>query len=220
MDIGWRGSIQKSITDVLAINGQHPHITGFYLGTSAITPAFHYRKYPHDAYLFRLGEPREHAELTGSCIAITELLFSAPEGSVIRIEQNAAGDFVPVRSADDTDAYRYDCIQRLQEGAMQFVDEYVALKKKLPDPSISRETAIAELYRVIRHPSPVEARILGDFPHHAFGRVHPIAPTPKLHTLLRGRRAALRYDREVFWRAGRDVRLSPIHRAIFRLLTR
>ena len=53
----------------------------------------------------------------------------------------------------------------MQQGAMQFVDDYLGLKAQFPHLTLSKDTAAAQLKRFLRHPSKAEARYVGDIPH-------------------------------------------------------
>src|SRR5262249_3628084 len=138
-------------------------------------------KYPHEAYLFRLGEPAEYASLIRTSVEVVELLFSAPEASVIGIERHADGNFIPIRENTTGAAKRYEAIRSLQDGALEFAHDYAALKQEFPDLALSREAAVAQLRRVMLHPTRIEARFVGDIPHDdSFGevRTRPIARRP------------------------------------------
>ncbi len=222
VDVGWRGSIQQAVVRLLGPTGDAPQIRGLYLGTVS-HPTVVQPNLCHEAYLFRLGHPRHYCELIMVSVALVEFMCSAAEGSIIRIERDAEGEFVPLRQDDGRDDYRNDSLRKLQEGAMQFVDDYVALKRRFPEMRVSRETAVAQLRRVLRHPTALEARRLGDIPHAVsfaeFGKV-PIAPAPRLASLLHGRSGIRRHNWNVCWSNGSDVRASPLYRAISRLLMR
>ena len=223
VDIGWHGSIQRSITDLLGGDGTGPRITGFYVGTlDHRTPLIH-PKYPHKAYLFRLGQPAAYVNLIVTCIELVELLFSAAEGSIMRIERDEKNGFIAVRDLDSLDDNRYEAIRRLQEGAMDFVDDYVGLKRRFPEFEMPRHTAVAALRRVLLDPSVVEARFIGDIRHaDAFGEIlkRPIVEQPSWFRLFAGLPAFRRELRDVYWKAGRDARANRIARAIYRLVLR
>ncbi len=229
VDIGWRGSLQQSIADILDINGGGPRITGLYLGTGLFlgllkqhTPLFN-PKYPHDAYLFRLGQPVEYADLIRTSVAVVELLFSAAEGSIIRIERDRGGDFIAIRDSDGADVDRDEAIGRLQDGALDFVHDYIVLKRQFPDLTVPRHAAVAQLKRVLLHPNRAEAELIGNIRHDdAFGEVirRPIARPPNWLRLLAGRRAFRRALRATYWEPGRDARVARLGRAVYRFVTR
>ena len=225
IDVGWHGTMQRSITDMLRERGDCPEITGLYLGTygfahEVVLPD---EKYAHDAYLFRRGDPDEYRRLIWEGVEVVELLFSATEGTIVRIERDAGGNYVPVRASTDLEPYRIESITRLQQGAMQFVDDYLALKARFPDLTLSRDAAAAQLKRFLRHPTEAEARYVGDIPHgEGFGAIYArrlLAYPHSLRMLARPQpfRWVLRQD---YWHAGRNRRASPLQRAVYWLLTR
>jgi predicted HAD superfamily hydrolase len=220
VDIGWHGTMQRSIADILAMEGMRPHIVGLYLGTHR--PAIVDPRYPHVGYFINLGVPAQYSEVILSGVEVIELMLSSPQGSIVRIERGADGDFVAIRQSDPGDTDRNRNIELLQEGAMQFVDEYAALRKRFPNLHVPRQVAMAQLKRVIRYPTRAEAQLIGDIPHpnaHGDFSKRPIAPRYTTWSLLtqpgRSRRALMRD----FWRIGRNRRASPLQRAIIRLLT-
>ncbi|WP_315812691.1 hypothetical protein [Bradyrhizobium sp. SZCCHNR2028] len=225
IDVGWHGTMQRSITDMLRERGDCPEITGLYLGTygfahEIVLPD---EKYPHDAYLFRRGEPDDYRRLIWEGVEVVELLFSATEGTIVRIERDVDGNYFPVRASTDLEPYRVESIVRMQQGAMQFVDDYLALKVRFPDLALSKDAAAAQLKRFLQYPTEAEARHVGDIPHgEGFGAVYArrlLAYPHSLRMLARPQsfRWVLRHD---YWHAGRNRRGSPVQRAVYWLLTR
>jgi hypothetical protein len=155
-------------------------------------------------------------------VEIVELLFSATEGSLIRMERTSAGDLVPIRQPVDAgEASRNESVRRLQTGAMEFVADYIALKQEFPDLAIPPEIAINQLRRVLRNPTFDEARFLGDIPHTKdFGDSTRTTISPRLSVLtLLDRRRLIKW-REGHWRAGINARSSWLYRALYRLRMR
>lgn len=221
VDIGWQGSQQRAIRELLhGDGGASAH--GFYLGTFWFASHLYGARLPNDAYLFNRGQPREFEELILNCVEIIELMFSAPEGSLVRIERGPGGEFVPIKqaaSADDT--LRNQFVERLQAGATEFVEDYFSLKREFPGLSIDPALALNQIGRVLRRPSPLEARHLGDIAHTKdFGESTPgsIAPASQLTDLLQ-RRRVIRW-REGTWRAGIEARSSRLYRLLYRLRMR
>jgi predicted HAD superfamily hydrolase len=219
VDIGWQGSQQWAIHQLFHREGRSVRITGWFLGTFWFAENLFGKKLSHEAYLFRLGQPREYQDLVLGCVEICELLFSAPEGSLIYMDRLPTGGFVPICQPIDADeAIRNKVVERLQAGATQFVSDYFALKKEFPELTIDPETAIAQLRRLLRNPTLEEAVRLGDIPHTKdFGQSTrgPIAQRWHLLGLLR-RRREIRWQ-EGPWRAGIEARSSRLYRALYRL---
>lgn len=225
VDVGWHGTMQRSLTNMLRDAGDCPDIVGLYLGTHAFAPKLGLidESYPHDGYLFRGGEPDSYRRLVWEGVEVVELLFAATEGTIVRVERERDGEFRPVRAATDCEPYRVDSVRRMQSGAMEFVDDYLALKSRFPELKLTRDAAVAELKRLLRHPSAAEARHIGDIPHgEGFGSVYArrlLAIPHSLRLLARPKdfRSLLRND---YWHAGRNRRGSPVQRAVYWLLTR
>ena len=213
VDIGWHGTMQRNLTNLLRAAGAHTEIVGLYLGTYKHAVAVPDLGYPHDAYLFVLGQPAAAVDLIQTCVEIVELLFSATEGSVTRIDRDANGAFVPVRDASDLEPHRVDSIQKLQAGALEFVDDYARLKNRFYQLRLPREVALTQLERVLLAPTRQEAECLGEIPHgEGFGDVYTqrfIARPPAPRLLLTRPRKFRRQIRQAFWRVGCLARLAP-----------
>lgn len=222
VDIGWQGSQQRAIQELLDCHGEVPAIHGFYLGTFWFASHLYKARLPNDAYLFNRGQPREFEDLVLSCVEIFELLFSSPEGSLVRIERGPAGEFVPImQAAGPGDVRRNEFVERLQGGAGEFVEDYFGLKAEFPDLSIDPELALHQIGRVLRRPGREEAQHLGDIVHTKdFGESTPgpIAPASRLIDLLQRRRVIRK--REGTWRAGIEARSSKLYSLLYRLRMR
>jgi predicted HAD superfamily hydrolase len=219
VDVGWHGSQQQSIREILEAERQFPDIRGFYLGTFSFAASLYDAKCSHDAYLTRLGLPPEYANLLFGCVEIFELMFSTTEGSLVRMERTPSGDFTPIRHpVDRTDLYRNESVEKLQVGAMQFVADYLSVKREFPDLAMTPEIAITEVRRVLREPAAAEARHLGDITHtRDFGDSMRVPIAPRLGALaLLGRRRYIRWQ-EGTWRAGIAARSSWLYRILYRL---
>jgi predicted HAD superfamily hydrolase len=224
VDVGWHGTMQRSLTNILRDAGPSPQIAGLYIGTfaSALKHNLIDDSFPHDGYLFRGGEPDAYCRLIGEGVAVVELLFAAAEGTVIRIEREAGGGFRPVRATNDLEPNRIDGILGMHAGVMQFVEDYLTLKSHFPELALTRDAAVAQLKRLLRHPTAAEACNIGDIPHgEGFGAVYArrlLASPHSLWMLARPKefRAILNSD---YWQAGRNRRSSPIQRAVYWLLT-
>lgn len=219
VDVGWQGSLHKSIQAMLEQSGHFPQITGLFVGTVASPAAV---ALDHSSYLFKLGEPREYRDIVLSCPEIMELLFSSVEGSLIRMERGSGGGFKPVqRAVTAAEASRSKIVESIQESGMQFVADYLALKGDFPGLSLTADDAFNQLRRVLRRPTSEEADRLGSVPDvKDFGDSTPglIAAQPRLLRLLR-RRGEIR-RRQGGWTAGIEARTSWLYRVLYRLRMR
>jgi predicted HAD superfamily hydrolase len=224
IDVGWQCTQQQSIADMLHENG--PRIMGLYLGTfgTGIHAAhLHHPRYSHDAYLFRLGQPREYAEMIAHGLLVVETLFASTEKGISGLQRGPCGQIEPVRGTDELSEDVKENIQQLQDAAMEFVEDYLVLKRVFPDLSMPKEVAIAELSRILARPTTIEAQLLGDIPFMLdFGEGTPrkIAPPLTLRMLLRSRQSRWRSRgyHVVPWYAGSYRRSSALCRRLHRML--
>jgi predicted HAD superfamily hydrolase len=221
-DIGWRGTSHASIQEILKQNGHSVEIKGFYLGNVAFDDNLDLSVW-QNGYLFRYGEPHEYRNLVFGGVDLVELPFSsAEEGALICMERTPSGGLAPVQqNLTPEEALRRQIVAKVQAGGMQFVTEYLALKREFPDLAVMREDAVNQLRRVMRWPTSEEAARLGDVPNAKdFGdSAHlAISPSPRLLGLLDSRRG-IRL-REAGWPAGARARASWLYRKLYRLRMR
>lgn len=217
VDIGWHGTMQESFSGLLTQFGAEPTVIGYYLGTFEGARKRAEAGAHHRGFLCELGEPREMWAVIRTSVEVFEWLFCAPHGSVCGFERTAAG-IVPRFDGMDAERLRHDTAERLQEGALQFVRDFLSafahgVAPAVPNPAV----AVALLRDLLEHPCPEEARLIGEIPHaEGFGdagRVRPIA-RPPLGALLPWRwSAAWRGWREAFWRRAYLRRLVPSGRS-------
>ena len=109
---------------------------------------------------------------------------------------------------------RHDSAERVQEGALRFVDDALAcFAPGTRPPAIPPELAVSLIGELLRRPSPEEARRIGALPHaEGYGpatRVQAIADPPPGATLPWHWRRVLSGYRQSFWRVGYRRQLWP-----------
>ncbi|MBR3161782.1 MAG: hypothetical protein IKF19_03535 [Bacilli bacterium] len=114
MDIGWAGSIQKSMKRLL-----NKDITGYYFGTvdekqkKGFTTMF--------GYYFDLGYEKENKEEIIDNVMMYELIFSAPHGSTMGYEEKN-GKIVPILKEN----IEYNrIIESFQDSAIAIINNYL-----------------------------------------------------------------------------------------------
>lgn len=113
-DIGWRGSIQKSLAKLTK-----KEIIGFYLGTNP----FCYPEIKNNTfgYLFQNGIPEEKNSFVTHFLMIFEFLFTAPHGSLIHFERQQNNEIHPILSNVENDSSIYSLISLMQEGVIDYI---------------------------------------------------------------------------------------------------
>ncbi len=118
VDIGWRGSTQLAIKDLLCKNVQ-----GYYFGTMEnMYPQIMSESY---GYAFDLGVTHERKTSVMDNVMMYELIFSAPHGSLIKFEQSGNGDINPVLKNVEGNSEIYNIIKDFQLGALDVVDKII-----------------------------------------------------------------------------------------------
>lgn len=114
VDIGWRGSTHKAIQNLTS-----KKVTGYYFGTSDIV-------YPEirkhvESYAFHLGSPSEIRRSIMDNVMMYELIFSAPHGSLIKLQEKD-GQIIPVtKETEDVSEY----FLSMYKGIMDVVELYL-----------------------------------------------------------------------------------------------
>jgi HAD superfamily hydrolase (TIGR01549 family) len=163
LDLGWSGSIQRSISRILRNGGKHVKTVGCYLST---TP--------------RAGRlPLEGGEahgFTGQLLTrgnlVMEVPILAPIGGTEGYVRNADGRVVPLLGPCQIDGAEKNLKDNLREGILAFQEHWLALKS-LKGPRVFHADALAEidsqnapiLLRLIDYPTKMEAMRLGSLHH-------------------------------------------------------
>jgi hypothetical protein len=218
VDLGWDGALQSSLERLLESAGAGARLSGYQLGTF---PRAHgvANGARVAAYLCEDGEPARYHDVLAACVALFEFAFLAPHGSVVRL-QDQGGAFEPVLAPHDVDPEDRRKAERLQEGALSFVDDWLRGARA----PISHEEEVGPMERVLTRPTRLEARRLGDV-RHAEGSSarRPIARPPTLGALLGNPLAIVDGLGESFWREGYKTRLmgsNPVVRGFLDLAAR
>lgn len=113
-DIGWRGSIHKSI-QLFTKN----KIFGYYFGTNQ----FIHSEIKDNSlgFVSDKGMPSDSNAFISRYLMIFECLFTAPHGSLQHFKKNEFGEVVPVLDPVDINQFYIDSIKTLQDGCMKFI---------------------------------------------------------------------------------------------------
>ena len=127
-DIGWRGSIQSMLGKYF--KGE---INGFYLGTSENLM----KDINAKGLLFHKSIPRNISENTFKNIMIYELLFSAPEGSLIGFKEKNK-KIIPILENVENNALIYKIIEEFQTTAFDTIVKIEKYYKYLANYNIKK----------------------------------------------------------------------------------
>jgi len=209
VDVGWAGSVLRSLKSIMNITGHRGPNCGYFLGTWTTARPAQLEGCVLESYLVHLGEPCERANVILPGVAVIEAMFNAPHRTIIGLQQRN-GTFEPILGRHDS---KRDCDIRslIHRGALQFIRDFTP---------IAPEAAYKEAYfyidpllkRVLLEPTRWEARQLGSLHHYdGFGdgcETRPIARTPNKLLQMVNRKVIRRSFEQCFWRPGFRAQLS------------
>lgn len=171
VDIGWRGSMQHYLQNMLANSEIEADLHGFYVGrVQKVIPDIDF-----SAYIPTESQPR-----VGGA-GLFESLFLSQEGSTKTYRRDAAGWVKPVLYPSEyTENGEDSKIKAYQEGALSFIQ---MMKTGVGAERMDYPTATANLYQAIRRPRKRELDLFADFSF-SDGDTHPLAAPKSLGTYL------------------------------------
>lgn len=212
VDIGWHGSMQQSFCKLMhAFDRQH-RVNGYYLGTFHAARKHVEAGARHRAYLCEQGKPDDMWRLIRTSVELFEWLFCAPHGSVHGFARRDHGEVAPLFDDMQAEQFRHETADRMQRGALRFAQDFLSafpcgVLPPVPAPGF----AVALIRELLRRPSSIEARLIGDIPHAegfgAAGQVRLLACPPKGAHLPWNWISAWKEWRKSFWRQGYMRRL-------------
>ena len=206
VDIGWVGNTQASLVRLLGPRHADVTFTGQYVGVFAGARENAYPGHPMLGWLTRGDDdPRiERLFWWSGAIEVLEFAMTAPHGTTLGYREEPGGRVVPVLESDRVEGTIGELASRLQKGAADFIDAFIATFSSVPPEALSSRAWAADFFRLITDPRPDEAALLGDLTH---GDVAgdssirlPLAP------LKTERDEAVSATRTCFWKVGYAVR--------------
>lgn len=210
VDVGWQASSIAALYDLddsIPASG----LRGYYFATWRFASAAIEEGCPVSSFFIHLDQPEERARLIEESVALIELLFTAPEPTVVGLRKGEEGQWEPLHGEPEMDAGGLARIEALWQGAEAFLDAAIAAAPDAP-PGEGHAYLEAALDRLLRHPLPEEAAEIGSLRHRqAFGntRNFSIAPAPPhwLESFIEPERILDEY-RHAGWRRGYLARLG------------
>lgn len=145
IDLGWKGTMLKSLHQIYVTLDQKDNLIGFYLGTHACkTPLLRI-----ESYLLDHGKSTGavNAQMLTDCgfiIPILEFMFSAPHKAVVRIDHQGE-EYIPVyQDVNRCEEERLHISRLIFDGVMEFIADIREVDKAAKI-SFSKELALAPL---------------------------------------------------------------------------
>lgn len=149
VDLGWNGSMQSAMVDVLADTFEDADMVGFFLAQR--DEYYKYKdKIKNFGYLFNYGDVSDEENLLlNSGTSLLEFLFSASHGSTIGYEKKGENVYPILDEYEFKEVY--PIIKECQEGAIDFIKDYS--KNFSENVSIEYKQYFFPMYRVLQQPS-------------------------------------------------------------------
>ena len=163
VDIGWNGTIQKSLAAVASIEGRPLDLHGYYLGT--LPPIMQdLGGSVATGFLFHAGAPVDHANAVLHLRQLVEFICTTTRGS-LRGFRAEGKTVVPVHGDVDHSAAQQAHVAQLRAGAMAYARGLAQEQQVFGAQPISASAAIRHLARTIMDPTADEACEIGDIRH-------------------------------------------------------
>ena len=155
-DIGWNGSIQRFLSELLSLMGNQIHLDGYYFGLKNYRSGLSMK-----GYVFN-PEMRDQETKISMMLGLVESFFLAKHGSTKGYKIISNGQTIPVLSKPDydNDSREFKIVDEIQNGAKIFCKEYSGFKLHLDD-SVYEMTD--NILRLGNMPSDKAVEVFGDF---------------------------------------------------------
>lgn len=158
VDVGWRGTMQQTLSRLSEKFGLEAELQGYYIGAFSQQAA---RPGDMRGYLIERGQPEAYLRTLWEGLYLFEFIYSAPHTSIVGLRRD--GDqIVPVHMKEPKNADFARIIPVMQQAALAFVDDMLDAHGIIPVPA----AAVFPIFeRLLLAPTALEAQMLGDLPH-------------------------------------------------------
>ncbi|MBK7399925.1 MAG: hypothetical protein IPJ34_27660 [Myxococcales bacterium] len=170
VDLGWGGTIQRTMAHAFRDHDRPRHVRGLYLATHDKLLELPHGRCSAASFLFHLGEPRRDWLIVQRTPEILEQVCMPPEGSFRGIDGEGQVENFP----QPIPAHQLADIAELQRGILAFADGWLPNLSARRGPRYTwkdaermKERLRAILIRSIEDPSPPEVRLFDRWVHDA-----------------------------------------------------
>ena len=157
VDIGWRGSIQFYLQQMLKAMGSSVKLRGYYITlTSSMLRGQSMRGYFHNVDEDSIG-----CDLLRGYVGLIEMMFLKQEGSTKCYREDGFPVLTPYEYLENGKyTYEVEAVKDIQRGALDCIRDIVA--ENITE-QFAPETAFANLERYAKHPSMKDVRMFSSF---------------------------------------------------------
>ncbi len=150
VDLGWHGSLQRILKDVLDYSGYSIELNGYYLGLFSGASKDTYGSY-FNGYLCDRSRQEENLESqVKASPSLIEILHSAPHGSTSNVDENRT----PVFRAHDVLPDAIELVKSIQDLAIELVVQSLDVSSiSLEENSLTPSESFKCLYNIMESPT-------------------------------------------------------------------
>jgi predicted HAD superfamily hydrolase len=164
IDLGWNGTIQKTIYLMLSDQREAPSMKGYYFATRASFMDNNVLGVEHASYLAYKGIPNDIDQAIRSCFVFLETVYSSLSGSLVCFKRNANKIEGVFQNPDKTEKQAM-IVSKIHEGTLRFVHDFKKSNQDFSFSDVPSLVAAEELFRLFSHPTPEEAKQIGNLTH-------------------------------------------------------
>lgn len=167
VDIGYHGTMQQALIELIREAGMDVQIKGYYVGICPTAPLVREGVIDAEGYLYTVGRDEDLFYKYLEFVGIFETLFLGPHGTVkcFSMENGNGRPVLEDYEYDNAEGRLIDekqIIREYQSGALKLIG-YINKVFCQAIPSLDSKTAIYDLMRVGLYPTLGEAQMWGDF---------------------------------------------------------
>lgn len=168
VDIGWHGTMQRSLRGLIGTAGGPDEFFGFYYGLWPAALGNRFSAGLMESCLTTEFLPNHQQLEVEQGVALLEQFHSAPHGSVKDFQIDAAGIAQPVTQENQSELRQYEeKTKYFQLGTLESIQKIFAGANNYPitEADLSRESAVSALGAVMLSPSKNELELFSGFGH-------------------------------------------------------
>lgn len=165
VDIGWTGNMQGGFSRLLQLMRTDFQINGYYLGTFEMLNQNYLPRNVYQGYLVNENEPLKLSDsLINGGVELLEFALMAPHGTTLGYREQD-DQIVPVLENNKADQAIQELSQRVQSGALDFIDQVLPQVLAIGIDSFVSQRWADPFFRLVNNPSREEANLLGELTH-------------------------------------------------------
>lgn len=222
VDIGWNGTLIDAMQNILQGDDKTCALRSYFFATRPDAKAIEKTGGSVRSFFFHFGQPHRRAALVCECIELVELLFSAPHPTIVGLKETS-GEISPIYGMCEYTADQLSHLDVMREAAFEFIEHAASLCPSIHTLPPSADYVGQCLDRLLKAPTPIEAKALGGIGHwHGYGDQGILRKLAMVPTDKQGKPSDLltlgQAYGECLWKRGFSVQISPFSFKVIQLL--